>query len=334
VTSILLVGAGAVAARTTRQLLDTAGIDRVSVLNRDSERAAELVDAFSNGDTRVRLAPEGDPLRDVAAVVLAAPGAYAVRLAAAAVERSRPVVAVADDEETMSSLLALDPLSREHGVVVAVGCGLAPGLSDVLARHAANALERVDELHVARAGVAGPTCVETLRRAHHSRPLEWRDGAWHRPRRSGPELVWFPDPVGATECEPIAAGAPLLLAAVPGVERLSVRAAVPPLRATGLARLSRRAVTDVWGAVRVEAWGWKDERRSTVVYGLLERPAIAAGVTLAVVAAALVGALPAVERHQEAGAHGLGRLVSPPSLLAELANRGVRAATFEGVGVG
>src|SRR5262249_52090777 len=107
VTSILLVRAGAVAARTTRQLLDTHCSDCVPVLTRDSERRAELVEASANGGTRVQRASEDDPLRDVAAVVLAGPGTHAVRLAAVAVERSRPVVAGADDEKTMSSLLEL-----------------------------------------------------------------------------------------------------------------------------------------------------------------------------------------------------------------------------------
>ena len=35
--------------------------------------------------------------------------------------------------------------AREAGVTLAAGCGLAPGLADVLARHAAGAVESVDE---------------------------------------------------------------------------------------------------------------------------------------------------------------------------------------------
>ena len=48
------------------------------------------------------------------------------------------------------------------GVTVAIGCGLAPGLTDVLAGHAAALFESVDEIRVARTGWAGPASVDGL----------------------------------------------------------------------------------------------------------------------------------------------------------------------------
>ena len=113
---------------------------------------------------------------------------------------------------------------------VAVGCGLAPGLGDVLARHAAAALDDVDELHVARWGVAGDACVESVRHAHREPGLEWRDGELVEDRSRGTELVWFPDPVGARECRLVASGVELLVAANPGVERATMRLGGPTHR--------------------------------------------------------------------------------------------------------
>ena len=86
------------------------------------------------------------------------------------------------------------------------GCGLAPGLADVLVRHAGGALDSVDEVHVARFGVGGPACAALARRTQREPSREWREEAVAHDRRRGDELIWFPDPVGARECELVATG--------------------------------------------------------------------------------------------------------------------------------
>jgi hypothetical protein len=167
------------------------------------------------------------------------------------------------------------------------------------------------------------------------RPLEWHGGQWRADRPLGPELVWFPEPVGARECQLVAPGVALLCDAMPGLECATVRVAEPPARSSALALLSRKGVDDGWGAARVQVWGWRGRTREALVYGVIERPAVAAGTVLAVTAARLAGLLPAVTLTDRAsgGAAGLGALVEPAPFLAELARRGVKAATFEGVAV-
>ena len=78
----------------------------------------------------------------------------------------------------------------------------------------------------------------------------------------------------------------------------------------------------------------RDHARALVVYGVIERTAVAAGTVLAVTAAALAGALPEVAPGDTPGATGLGAVVKSAPFLAELARRGVKAAAFEGVAVG
>ena len=73
--------------------------------------------------------------------------------------------------------------------------------------------------------------------------------------------------------------------------------------------------------------------RTSVVYGVIERTAVAAGTVLGVTGAWLARALPALDPLPPAGAHGLGAVVDPALFLAELASRGVKAAAFEGVAV-
>jgi hypothetical protein len=325
VTTLLLAGAGAVGVRAARQFIDTPGVDRVLVTARRADRADEVAAALG-----IEPAPFGTIPADVDAVALAVPGEAALPLAERAVAEGRSVAAVGDDG--IGELLALDAAARDHGVTVVAGCALAPGLTDVLARHAADALDRADEVHVARVGAAGGACVNSLRRARRERPVEWSHGAARVERRVGPELVWFPDPIGARECITVG-GVETLHQAVPTASRVTVRAADVATTRRHLLTGRRRDDGD-WGAARVEVWGARAGAREGVVYGVIERPGVAAGTVLAVAAARVAGLLPDVRlRAPEPGARGLGALVEPAPFLAELARRGVKAAAFEGVTV-
>jgi len=333
VTAVLVAGLGDVGVRTARQLLDTPGIEHVYVAARDHKHAATVASALHDGATPWELAhhdptfPEG-----VRAVASALPPHDDLALAAAALRSRISYASAGDDANVLNALLELDADARVNAATVLAGCGLAPGLSDVLARHAAGALDTVDEIHVARWGVAGETCAESARRAHRDPGLEWRDGAYVHDRHHGAELVWFPDPVGARECALVASGVELLVAANPGVERATVRLGAPAPR-VGVRRAltppPRRDPGANWGAVRAEAWGQRGDTRETVVYGVIEQTAVATGTVLGVAAAALAGALPDVTVPQP-GAHGLGTVVNALPFLAELARRGVKAAAFEG----
>jgi hypothetical protein len=333
-TAVLLVGTGAVGVRAARQLVDTPGVQRLLVAGRDRERARTITNALGDRAEPTAFVPGEAVPSGVTAVATALPPSLDAAVARNAVEAGVPLASAADDEQAVAALFELDDSARDAGVPVAIGCGLAPGLADVLARHAADALDRVDEVHVARSGVAGPASRSSLRRARRGRPAEWKDREWHRERRGGPELVWFPDPVGGRECEPVAAGTALLVAAFPGLESATSRFDAPPPTTVAEA-ITRRRADDSWGAARVEVWGWRGQERVPVVYGVIERTAVAAGTVLGVTAARLAGALPelSLRAGHERGAQGLAALLDPPPFLGELARRGVKAAVFEGAAV-
>ena len=100
----------------------------------------------------------------------------------------------------------------------------------MLVRHATDLFDVVDEIQVARFGVAGPASVAAARRARSESPAEWRDGSLQSDKRRGPQLVWFPEPVGARECEVVATGVDLLVRANPDVARITARLGEPPPR--------------------------------------------------------------------------------------------------------
>ena len=330
-TTVLVVGLGEVGIRAARQLIDTPGVDRVIVAARRLEHAREVAGVLHDGAEPYRLGRDDPFPEDLDAVVTSLPGEADTSLARRAVGAGIPYASAADRDATLRALLALDAEAKSRDTSVVVGCGLAPGLTDVLARHAVGALDAVDELHVARWGVAGSESAAEARRAQREEAREWRDGELvHEKHRHG-ELIWYPDPVGARECELVATGVELLVSANPGAGRITARLGVPP--AKRFTPPGRRDPGAGWGAVRVEAWGWRGTARTSVVYGVIERTAVAAGTVLGVTGAWLAGALPALASAPRPGAFGLGSVVDPVPFLAELAHRGVKAAAFEGVAV-
>jgi hypothetical protein len=331
VSAVLVVGLGDVGVRAARQLLDTPGVSRVLVAGRDRERAQEVAGALQDGVEPVVLSRGDDLPPGIDAIASALPGMAEAALAERAVAAGIPFASSGDSSAALSALLALDGDARRTGARVVAGCGLAPGLSDVLARHAVGALDTVDEVHVARWGVAGPASIAEARRAEREPAQEWRDGELVHDKHRGAELIWFPDPVGGRECELVATGIELLVAANPGAQRITARLGVPALRR--FTPPGRRDPGAEWGAVRAEAWGWRGTARTSVVYGVIERTGVAAGTVLGVTAAWLAGALPEVAGPADAGVFGLGVVVRPVPFLAELARRGVKAAAFEGVAV-
>jgi hypothetical protein len=332
-TTALLVGTGAVGGRAARQLVETPGIDRVLVTDRRAESAAALASVMDV--EAIEWSPPHAPPAGVGVIAAAVPNDEDLAVARCALDHGVPFVSAADDHDAVTALLGLDAPARAAGVTLAGGCGLAPGLADVLARHASGALEAVDEVHVARAGVAGPSSATVVRRARAERAAEWRDGAWADARAAGPELVWFPDPIGARDCELAAGGLDLLVRAMPELVVATLRLAEPPAR--GMAerlgeRLSGRSGPEGWGATRVEVHGRRGSARESIVYGVVERTGVAAGTVLALVAAHLSGALE-LGGPAPAGVHGAAGIVDPVRFLAELSRRGVQAAVFEGVAV-
>jgi hypothetical protein len=241
-------------------------------------------------------------------------------------------VTVADAMTEVEELLELDGRARDGGVPLVVGAGMAPGLTDVLAKHAARGFEAVEEIHVAKLGTGGPVCARQHHRALGAEALDWRDGQWvRRPGGSGRELSWFPDPIGGRDC--YRAGLPdalLLVPAFPAARRVTARVAANRRdRLTAALPMLRRPHPEgEVGAVRIELRGRGAAGRDVVVLGAIDRPGMAAG---AVAAVSAVWA--ATGRFKAARAAGLAELVEDPAgFLTDLARRGVKAAVFEGGG--
>ncbi|MDW3220289.1 MAG: hypothetical protein R8F63_16895 [Acidimicrobiales bacterium] len=323
---VVLFGAGATGARIARQLRSSGKVDCVEIRDQQMDKARRLVETLGLG-AEFGEGRHIDP--GAAAVVIASPAGSQAAIARRAVHRGVPVVSTSNQMSEVRRLLTLEQEAQHSGVPVVIGAGFMPGLTGLLARHGADELDRVDEIHVAKVGTGGPACARQHHRSLSSTGLDWRDGKWtRRSGGSGRELVYFPDPIGGRDC--YRAGLPdalLLVPEFPGVDRVTARrAATRRDRLTApLPMLRPPPVEGGIGAVRVELRGRVGIERRVLVLGAIERPAVAAG------AVAACTTLHVMEGRAEPGAYGLAGMPDHLALLRRIGDCGVRPMRFEGV---
>ena len=320
------MGVGAMGARCARQLVSTPSVSSVVLRDPDRSRTVEVQASLS--ETSIADSSGIDDAVDADVVVLAGPAGTQLPAARLHLGRGAHIVATSDDVDEVRGLLALDDEAVELDRTVVVGAGFAPGLSDLLARHAAELFSEVNEVHVGKVGTGGPACAQAHHRALAGMAVDWRDGqSLHRQGGSGRELAWFPDPIAARDCYRAALPDALLLAPeFPGVSRVTARlAATRRDRLTARLPMLRRPHLDGGpGAVRVEVRGMTANGHDVVVLGAMDRPAVAGG-AVAALAAVFVGD----GRALRTGAAGMAGLFDPLPMLVELAGRGVRCAVFD-----
>ncbi len=329
---VVIVGVGAVGARAARQLDTVDGVDDLALVDVDDSRA-QAVAASLGPPARVEAWSDSLVGPD-AILVLALPAGSHRRLAEVALERGSDVVSATDDVDEVTRLLDLDAEASERGRTVVVGAGFSPGLTCVLARHAATDFSTVDEIHVAKTGTGGPACARQHHRALGGEAIDWRDGGWvRRPAGSGRELCWFPDPIGGLDCYRAGLSDALLLRPAftsSGISRITARVSASRRdRVTArLPMLRRPHAEGSMGAIRVEVRGRRGTTTDTRVLGALDRPAVAAGGVLAVATWWVIDG-----RMSRRGAGGLAEMIPDTApFLRTLADRGVRSAVFEGSG--
>ena len=159
---ILVIGSGLMGPAAAYNALSDPAVTQVTLADKDPAQLesarARLAPRVANGarlqTAQIDLADEAATANLIArhdAVVAALPSAVlplGIRAAIAArtpwIDLSRP----ADSE-----LPALAKAAKENGVLVIPGCGVEPGLTEIMARYLAEKLDSVDELHIKCGGI-------------------------------------------------------------------------------------------------------------------------------------------------------------------------------------
>lgn len=329
---VAVVGLGATGTHVVRSLLtSTTGAIHVYDVRHE---AIERLCALSDEGRVVGHQTAEALLLQAKVLILATPtGGHGV-VAAEAVRRGVSVVSLSDELGDVRDLFELDDAAVAADVSIVVGAGMAPGLTCVLARHAADGLDEVVEIAVAKAGTGGPACARQHHRAMKQTAWDWCDEMWlERRGGSGRDLVWFPPPIGARDAYKAALPSPLLLQRTfPDASRLVSRVtATRRDRLTSRLPMLRPPHADGGpGAVRVEVRGRRDGRFETIVYAVATSPSHGAGVMGAVAATALVSNSLMQNGCVRRGSFGLSELDEPARLLHQCRAFGVRVMTFDG----
>lgn len=262
-----------------------------------AKRAASTGRSVIDIDTRGVELSTSPFLDGVAVVVLAHPGPHHPDTIAL-LDRGIDVISVGDDVSDVEAMMWESERAVRCGATLVVGAGMSPGLVGLIARHLANSLATIDEIHVAIHGTAGPACARQHHRALSGHATAYDDGAFVSARAgTGRELAWFPEPVGAYDCYRAEVPAPVVLhRSFPEATRITARMSAnrrdrltsrlpmltPPHREGGV------------GALRVEVRGGDEAgARVTLVAGIAEMVGTATAATATgYLDAALAGALP------------------------------------------
>ncbi len=320
----LLVGCGVVGTRAARQLVNV-GLTGLIIDDPRTSHVDRVVESIGKPCETLGRRSWEEIGPDV--VILATPPGH-VASASRALALGAHVVSVTDAGVDVDGLLALHDRAISAGRSVVIGAGFSPGLTCVLARHAAAEFARVDELHVAKTGTAGPACAVQHHQALSAGSKDWRDGEWiSKPGGSGRELCWFPEPIGGADCYSAELIEPVLLQPhFVDASRITARvSATRRDRLTSRLPMMRKPHAEAGpGAVRVEVRGLRNSVVDSVVMGCMDRASIGAGAVIAVVTGELVAGRAPI------GASGLAAWTDTTKFLHDLAARGVKCARFEG----
>jgi saccharopine dehydrogenase-like NADP-dependent oxidoreductase len=156
----------------------------VSVHEIDVQHTAELVELMRGCDSVCNLAGPNY--------------LNAVPVAKAAIEARVPMVDVSDDWEATLEILDLHNQAVEAGIPVIVGLGASPGVTNIMARAAANRLDRTNEVHTAwvmrGSDLGGPALARHLLYSLPHRAFVFKDGEMQEvaPFKDGREVLDFP----------------------------------------------------------------------------------------------------------------------------------------------
>jgi short subunit dehydrogenase-like uncharacterized protein len=264
---ILVLGAAGKAAAAVIPILRfLPGVEHIYLADRDAgalcKHSSELahipvslryLDAESDSGLRERM-KEAD-------LVLGCLGPFHLhesRIAMAAIATGRDYLSMCDDPDSAAEVLALGKEAERGGVRVLCGCGLTPGLSDLLACRATSRLDVVDSLELAwfldlESGLGLATLEHLLRSFAGKAPVR-KEGSQIKARAgSWEQTVGFPPPVGMQVVSHLSHPEPMTLAGVAaGIGDIWFKAGVgsraKALALQSLARMYGVEGNDLWKA--------------------------------------------------------------------------------------
>lgn len=209
---VVLGGAGAMGMVTTRDLADSPAVSEVILCDANMEKAEEVASWVASDKLSIRPVDISnrksliDAIKDADAVANAIPYHFNLAVTRSVITAGKDLTDLGGVYYMTQKQLNLDRVARESGVTVVLGCGVAPGIADVLAKYGAGKLDQVEEIHI-RYGEVNLTPAKykwtfrTVLEEYTKGPVIYQNGEFKKlPPFSGKHTVKFPEPVGKRSC--------------------------------------------------------------------------------------------------------------------------------------
>lgn len=209
---IVLGGAGAMGRVTVRALTEYNEIDHITIADYHEGSARALATALSSSKIEVRPIDVNDTERLAAlirgsdVVLSAVDYAYNLPVLKACIQEKVHYADLGGLFHMTRTLMQLHDEAQKAGITAIMGMGGTPGITNILARAAADQLERVTSIKVqlgcsdetpTTAPLVAPYSIRTILDEFTKPSQVFQDSAWHpQPPLSGQEEIVFPLPIG------------------------------------------------------------------------------------------------------------------------------------------
>jgi saccharopine dehydrogenase-like NADP-dependent oxidoreductase len=208
---MVLGGCGAMGSEATRDLAQTSDFEEIVIADADLQRAQALASESGGGRVRAIQVDANDEdaltesLRGFDVVANCTTYHFGLIVTRAAIKARVNYIDLGGLFNTPRQL-ELDEEAKRAGVTICLGCGATPGVTNLMARRAADQIDQVDEVHIAfasfRSIAPSPGLLDTVldEFSPGSRRFFWREGQFIEvPAFSGAKQVRFAEPVGEIE---------------------------------------------------------------------------------------------------------------------------------------
>ncbi len=237
---VILGGAGDMGGRVVKELYKSGEVN-VTVADYRVDRAQKLAGdlgpgvtvKFADANSRASLA---EVLRgaDLCINCVGPFYRYAFDIAAAAIHAGVNYIDICDDDDATLALLSLDGMARRKNVSLLIGMGWTPGISNLLALHAARQMDAAEEIDMTWVGSAsdseGIAVIKHVLHAVTRRTPMYEDYRWVEvPALTGEKAVPFPEPIGTVNAYYCGHPEPVTLPRfMDGLKRVSLRGYLLP----------------------------------------------------------------------------------------------------------
>jgi len=209
---LVLGGAGAMGMVTVRDLAEHSEASEIVIGDLNVKKAKKIAEWAGNQKITVKKIDISnvkslvEAMRDVDAIANATPYVFNLNVTRAAIKASKPLTDLGGVYYMTLEQLKLNTEAEKANALVVLGCGVAPGTADVLAKYGADKLDTVEAVHIRYGDVNFEQTkykwtFQTVLEEYTKGPVVYQNGEFKTlPPFSGKHVIEFPEPVGKRSC--------------------------------------------------------------------------------------------------------------------------------------